>query len=103
MCDLRHPDLPAVFHPAELLQLLEALEFALRQCRILEQRITLKHIKSEMLQMARMSFVRGIAYPWNRRSRKVKGILIEIQHGLYDVGIHDVGRSSNRHRDGRNR
>ena len=84
---------PAVFEPAQLLELLDALEFTLRQRGIFEQGIALENIQAEMLQVAHLNFAYGIPHPRNRRARKIKRIAIEVQHRLHHVGIHDVGGS----------
>ena len=46
--DLGYANLPAVFEPAELLELFDALELALGQGGIFEEGIALEHVKAEM-------------------------------------------------------
>ena len=46
--DFGYANLPAVFEPAELLELFDALELALGQSRIFEEGLALEHVKSEM-------------------------------------------------------
>jgi hypothetical protein len=46
--DFGYANLPAVFEPAELLELFDALELALGQGGIFEEGVTLEDVKAEM-------------------------------------------------------
>jgi hypothetical protein len=94
--DFGDADLPAIFEPAELLELFDALEFALGQGGIFEQGIALEDVEPEMLEVADLHFAGGIAHPGNRRAREIETVVVEIEDGFYDVGVHDVGRALDR-------
>src|SRR5215472_6168338 len=76
--DFRDANLPAIFEPAELFELLDTFEFALRQCRILEKCVALKDIQSEMLEVPHLDFARSIADPRNRSTREIDPVVVEI-------------------------
>src|SRR5580704_10009635 len=63
--DFRHANLPAIFEPAELLELFDALEFALRQRGILEEGFSLEDVEAEVFKMANLDFAGGVAHPGN--------------------------------------
>jgi hypothetical protein len=46
--DFGYADFPAIFQPAELLELFDTLEFALGQSGIFEEGVALEDVKAEM-------------------------------------------------------
>src|SRR5690242_10746620 len=76
--NFRDSNSPAIFQPTQLLELLDALEFALRQRGIFEERVALKYIQAEMLEEAHLNFAGGIAHPGNWRARKIDPVIFEI-------------------------
>ena len=48
-----HADAKAIFKPAKLLELLEAFEFAWRECGIFQQRVTTKSVKPKVFPVLR--------------------------------------------------
>lgn len=89
--DFRNANLPSIFEPPKLLELFDALEFALGQGGIFEEGVALEDVEAEMLQMADLNFAGGVADPGNRRAREIEAIVVEIEDGFYDIGVHDVG------------
>ena len=47
-----------------------------------------------------MDLLLGVAHPGDRRARKIKGVGVEIEDGLDDIGIHDVWDVTNWSGDG---
>jgi hypothetical protein len=82
-------DAIAVFHPTKLLELLDAFEFAGRECGKFEKRIAAKCVETDMLEMARGDAFAGVADPGNGRTGKIKSVAVEIGDNFDDVGIHD--------------
>lgn len=86
-------DTIAIFHPAQLLELLEAFEFAGRERGEFEKRVAAKNVKADVFEMARGDGCSGVADPGNGRAGKIERVAVEIADDLDDIGIHDfVGR-----------
>lgn len=100
MLYLGDTNLPAIFQPTELFQLLDFFELTLGKSRVFEQGIALEDVKAKVLPVLHMDFLLGVAHPGDRRAGKIKSIGIEIKHGLDDIGIHDVGDVTNWRGDG---
>ena len=83
--------LVAVFHPAQLLELFDALEVTRGQRGEFEQRGAAKSVQAQMLHVLDVNGSIAIAHPWNRRAGKVQRIAVKIENHFDDVGIHDVG------------
>lgn len=83
-------DAVAVFHPAKLLELLDALEFAGRKRGKFEKSGAAERVKSDVLEMARGDALTGVTDPRNGRAGKIEGIAVEVGDDFDDVGIHDV-------------
>src|SRR6185437_12388016 len=83
-------DAVAVFHPAKLLELLDALEFTRRKRGKIKERVSAKSVEADVLEKARDHVLAGIAHPGNRRAGKIKRAVVEIDDDFDDVGIHDV-------------
>jgi len=56
----RHADLPAVFHPAQLFQLLDSLPARLAAALDIPQGVALKRVQPQMLQMANNNLASAI-------------------------------------------
>ena len=80
-----------------MLELLQALERSSGQCRKFQERIAAESVKAQVLQMARVDQALAIAHPRNRRTRKVKRAILEIENRLDHVGVHDFGGDRDRH------
>jgi len=89
--DFGHADFPAIFEPAELLELLDFFEFTLRERGIFEQGIALEDVEAQVLPVFDVDFVLGVANPGDGSAGKIESVVFEIQDGFYDVGVHDVG------------
>src|ERR1700690_1190700 len=63
-----HCDLESVLQPAQLLELLDALEFAGRERWEFQQRIAPKGVQAKGLPVARRRRFTGLADPWNGRA-----------------------------------
>lgn len=98
--DFSNADFPAVFEPAELLKLLDFFEGAWRESRIFEEGVALKNVEAEMLEVAGLDGAAGVADPGDGGAGEVKGVVVEIEDGLDDVGIHDIGRNFDGRGDG---
>lgn len=85
-------DAPAVFEPAELFELLDFFEFALRECGVFEKGIALQNVKAEMLPIFHVEFHLRVSNPGDGRPRKVQGVVVKIDDGFDDVWVHDVPR-----------
>src|SRR5579863_4079676 len=101
--DFGDANLCAVFHPAELLELLNLLEFTLRKGRIFKQGIATKDVKPEVLHVADLYVCLRVAHPGNRGAREIKRVVVEIHDNLDDVGVHYVGRPRDGSSHGRDR
>src|SRR5579859_7788796 len=88
--DFGYANLPTVFEPAELLELLDAFELSLGQSGVFEEGVALEDVQAQMLEVPHLYFAAGIANPGDGRPRKINSIAIEIEDGLDDVGVHDV-------------
>ena len=88
--DFGDANFPAIFQPAELFELLDAFEFALRQSGIFEEGVALEDVEAEVFQVAHLDFGGGIADPGNRGARKIEAVVFEIEDDFYYVGVHDV-------------
>lgn len=86
---------PAVFQPAELFELLDFFELALGEGWVLEQRVALEYVKTEMLPIFDVELLVGVANPGNGRAGEVQGEVVEIENGFDDVGVHHIGGVSN--------
>jgi len=86
-------DLPAVFQPTKLLELLDFFERALGKGGVFEQGVALEDVQAQMLEVADFHFGGGIAEPGDGSAGEVEGVFIEVEDSFYDVGIHDVGWS----------
>jgi hypothetical protein len=84
-------DFPAIFEPAELLELLDFLKGALRKSGVFEKGVTLKNVKAEVFEVADFHFGSGIAEPGDGGAGEVQGVFVEIEDRFYDIGIQDVG------------
>ena len=87
-----HPNAKSVLEPAQLFELLDALEFAWRKRGIFEQRFAAEAIQTEMLPVRAAIACGSFAHPGNRGAGKIKRVAFEIAHYLDDVRIHDVVR-----------
>src|ERR1700756_2463431 len=90
--DFGYADFPAVFKPAELLELFDSFEFALGQSWIFEQGIALENVEPEVLPVFHMDFLLGVADPGDRRARKIQAVAFEVENRFHNIGIHDVAR-----------
>ncbi len=88
--DFGYANLPAIFQPAELLELFDAFEFSLGQSGIFEEGVALEDVEAEVFQMADLDFAGGVADPGNRSAREIEAVVVEIEDGFHDVGVHDV-------------
>jgi hypothetical protein len=88
--DFGYANFPAVFEPAELFELLDFLEFALRQGGIFEQGIALEDVKAEVLPVFHVDFLLGVADPGDWGAGKIKAVAFEVENRFHDIGIHDV-------------
>jgi hypothetical protein len=86
-------DFPAIFEPAELLELLDFFEGALRESGVFEKGVALEDVQAQMLEVADFHFGGGIAEPGDGSAGEVQRVFVEVEDGFYDVGIHDVGWS----------
>ena len=66
--DFGYADFPAVFEPAELLELFDSFEFTLGQRWVFEQGIALENVESEVLPIFHVDFLLGVADPGDRRA-----------------------------------
>src|SRR6516164_11073587 len=57
----RYAHLPAIFEPAQLLELFDALKLALRQRGVFEQGLAPENIEPQMLQVPHLNFASRIA------------------------------------------
>ncbi len=71
----------------------DTFEHALRERGVFEEGIALENVKSEVFQMADLDFVGCVANPRDGRARKVEAVVLEVEDGFHDVGVHDVGGS----------
>src|SRR2546426_10324020 len=72
--------------------LFRSLEIALRQRREFEQRLPLVDVQTQVLQVARMNAMIGVAHPRNRRARKIERVPVEIEHHLVRSEERRVGK-----------
>ena len=100
--DFRDADFPAIFEPAELLELLNFFEFALGQGWVFEQGVALEDVQSEMFPVFDVDFLLGVADPRDRRAGKIKTVVFEVEDCFYDIGIHDVAGVADGRSDGGN-
>ena len=89
-----------------MLELLDALQLALRESGVFQQSLALEHVQPQMLQVPHLNLACAVPHPRNRRPREVQGIPVEVQDGLHHVGVHDVrgsldGRGYSANRGGR--
>src|ERR1700733_15947352 len=80
----------SIFHPAELLELLDAFEIAGRKSVVVEKGFLAIGVKSQMFQVARVDGIFRVANPGNWRAGKIERITVEIENNFYDIWIHDV-------------
>src|ERR1700722_17869414 len=85
-----HSHVKAIFQPAQLLELLDALQFARRQSGKFEQRIAAVAIQTNMFPVTRRHPRTRVPYPRNRRARKIQPVPIEVPYYLHHIRIHDV-------------
>jgi hypothetical protein len=90
MGDFGDTDAPAVFEPAELFELLDFFELALRKGRVFEKGISLENVEAEMLPIIYMNLLLCVAYPRDGSAGKIQRVIVEIEHGFNDVWVHDV-------------
>ena len=76
---LGHTNLPAIFQPPELFELFDFFEFTLRKSGVLEERLALEDVQPKVLPIAHMDLLLGVAHPGDRRTRKIKGVGVEIE------------------------
>ena len=88
-------DFPAIFEPAELLELLDFFEGALGEGGVFEKGVALEDVEAEVFEVANFHFGGGIADPGDGGAREVQRVLVEVEDGFYDVGIQNVGLISN--------
>ncbi len=93
--DFGYADFPAIFEPAELLELLDFFEFTLGQSWVFQQGIALENIKTEVLPVFDMDFLLGVADPGNRSAGKIEAVAFEVENCLNNIGIHDVAGVAN--------
>lgn len=80
----------AVLEPTKLLELLDWFELTGRECRVLDQGVVAKGVKTKMFPMGHGNASGSVANPWDGSTGEVECIAIEIEHDLDDIGIHDV-------------
>ncbi len=97
-----HGDAVAVFQPAKLFELLEALEFAGRERGKIEKSVAAKRVDADVLEMARGDALTGVANPGDGRTGKIEGVAVEVGDHFDDVGIHDVFRRGDGDTEGGN-
>jgi hypothetical protein len=88
--DFGYADFPTVFEPAQLFELLDFFEFALRQGWVFEQGVALEDVQPEMFPVFHVDFLLGVADPGDRRARKIKAVAFEVENRFHHIGIHDV-------------
>ncbi len=98
--DFGDANFPAIFEPAELFELLDAFEHTLGERGIFEESVALENVEAEMFQVADLDFAGCVANPRDGCARKVEAIVVEIEDGFHDVGIHDVRGSFDGSGDG---
>jgi len=91
--DFGYADFPAVFEPAELLELLDFFERARGEGWVFEEGVALKNVKAEVLEVTGLDGAGGVTDPGNGGAGEVESVVVEIEDGFDDVGIHDVGRN----------
>src|SRR4029077_5156050 len=81
----RHANAIAVLQPPKLLQLLDALQIALREGGKFQERLAPENIQPHMLQMRCMNRSFPVSHPRYRRPRKIKCVPVEVQHRLHHI------------------
>lgn len=85
-----HANFPAVFEPAELFKLFDFFEGALGEGGVFEQGVALEDVETEVLEVAGLDFSGGVADPRDGGAGEIEGIVVEVEDGLADVGVHDI-------------
>src|ERR1700690_1505455 len=88
-------DVKAIFKPAELLELFDALKFTRRERWELQQCVAAEGIQTKVLPMARRCCLAGFAHPGDWRAREIKRVAVEVADDLHDIGIHNIVRMGN--------
>src|SRR5208282_5762811 len=83
-------DAPAVFEPAELFELLDFFELALRESGVFEKGIALENVEAEMLPIIKVNFLLWVAHPGDGSTGKIECVVVEIEHCFDDVRVHNV-------------
>src|ERR1700730_15814206 len=73
----------AVLQPAQLLELFDALQIALRKGGKFQQSLAAENVQPQMLQMSRVDRALPVSYPGDGRAGKIQCIPVEIEDGLH--------------------
>lgn len=91
--DFGDTNFPAIFEPAQLFELLDALQLALRQGGVFEQGVAAESVQAQVFEMAGLDADGSVTNPGDGGAGEIKGVFVKIEDNFANVGVHDVGGS----------